>query len=248
MTLNQSWVSRAARTLKLSVTGVALLATAGGLTAGCLDRPVAPAKPRTSNVVVKTVTQSGVDKIDLLFMIDNSISMADKQAILADAVPVLVQRLVDPVCVDADGNPTQGTVSSGCGSGSTPEFKPIQNIHIGIITSSLGDHGGEVCVPNPADMPPRTLNDSAQLVASVRAGVYSYSNQGFLVWDPRTTRPNPDPHPAPGANERASGDATDFVDRLQRRTWRRPASAAAVTKRRSKPGIASSSIPSPSTR
>jgi hypothetical protein len=208
MTLNQSWVSRAARTLKMSFAGVALLATAGGLTAGCLDRPVAPAKPRTSNVVVKTVTQSGVDKIDLVFMIDNSISMADKQEILAQAVPVLVQRLVDPVCVDPDGNPTQGTVSSGCGGGSTPEFKPIQNIHIGIVTSSLGDHGGEVCVPNPADMPPRTLNDSAQLVASVRSGVYSYSNQGFLVWDPRQMRPTPDPHPGLSNHER---NATDFV-------------------------------------
>ena len=61
MTLKQSWVSRAARTLKLGVAGIALLTTAGGLTAGCLDRPVAPATPRTSNVVVKTVTQSGVD-------------------------------------------------------------------------------------------------------------------------------------------------------------------------------------------
>jgi hypothetical protein len=101
--------------VKVGASGVALLAAAGGLTAGCLDRPVAPATPRTSNVVTKAVPQSGVDKIDLLFMIDNSISMADKQAILAEAVPVLVQRLVDPVCVDGDGMPVGGTVSSGCG-------------------------------------------------------------------------------------------------------------------------------------
>ena len=47
------------------------------------------------------------------------------------------------------------------------------------------------------EMPPRTLNDQAQLVASVRTGVYSYQNQGFLVWDPRmgTERPNPETHP-----------------------------------------------------
>ena len=90
----------------------------------------------------------------------------------------------------------------------------FKNIHIGIVTSSLGDHGGEVCVPNPADMPPRTLNDSAQLVASVRAGVYSYSNQGFLVWDPRTSRPTPDPHPTRGANEGTNGDSTEFVNRF----------------------------------
>src|SRR6188508_1038129 len=108
MTLKQSWVSRTVRAVKIGASGVAVLVTAGGLTAGCLDRPVAPATPRTSNVVTKAVPQAGVDKIDLLFMIDNSISMADKQAILAEAVPVLVSRLVTPICVDADGNPTNG--------------------------------------------------------------------------------------------------------------------------------------------
>jgi hypothetical protein len=202
MTLKHSWVSRAARALKLSVAGIALLATAGGLTAGCLDRPVAPATPRTSNVVVKTVTQSGVDKIDLLFMIDNSISMADKQRILAEAVPVLVERLIDPICVDDDGNPTGGTSSDGCGNNQA-EFSPIRNIHIGVITSSLGNHGGDVCVTDPAEMPPRTLNDKAQLMPSVRTGLYSYQNYGFLAWDPRAGQeiPVPDPHPGKGMNE-----------------------------------------------
>jgi hypothetical protein len=210
MTLKQSWVSRAARALKLGTAGIALLATAGGLTAGCLDRPVVPAVPNTSNVVVKTVTQSGVDKIDLLFMIDNSISMADKQRILAEAVPVLVQRLIDPICVDADGNPAGGTNMNGCAP-NTPEFSPIEDIHIGVITSSLGNHGGEVCTDDETVMPPRTLNDSAQLIASVRQNVYSYASQGFLVWDPRTgdDRPNPETHPNLTMRET---NATAFVE------------------------------------
>jgi hypothetical protein len=206
MTLKQSWVSRALRSLKISAAGITLLVTTGALTGGCLDRPVSPAQPKTSNVVVKTVTQSGVDKIDLLFMIDNSISMADKQRILAEAVPVLVNRLIDPICVDGNGNPTNGSFSTGCGAGS-PEFTPIKNIHIGVVTSSLGNHGGDVCVPDPMDNPPRTLNDSAQLIASVRTGLYSYQNQGFLVWDPRTgaDRPNPDPHPGLSNHEQDVG-------------------------------------------
>jgi len=33
-------------------------------------------------------------------MIDNSLSMADKQEILAQAVPALVTRLIAPLCVD----------------------------------------------------------------------------------------------------------------------------------------------------
>ncbi len=216
MTLKQSWVSRAARALKLGVAGIALLTTAGGLTAGCLDRPVAPATPRTSNVVVKTVTQSGVDKIDLLFMIDNSISMADKQRILAEAVPVLVQRLIDPICVNAQGDPVGGTTSGGCAP-NQPEFSPIENIHVGVITSSLGNHGGQVCTPDPAEMPPRTLNDAAQLIPSVRTGLYSYQNYGFLAWDPRMGQdiPQPDPHPGKGMNEtNPTQFVTDFTSHV----------------------------------
>jgi hypothetical protein len=203
MTLKQSWVSRAVRALKVGAAGILVLATAGGLTAGCLDRPVAPATPRTSNVVVKTVTRTAVDKIDLLFMIDNSISMADKQEILAQAVPVLVRRLVDPICVDDMENPTGDNSSADGCQGGVPEFNPIRNIHIGVITSSLGNHGGDVCVPDPMDTVVRTLNDEAQLVASMRTGLYSYANQGFLAWDPRTGMaiPNPDPHPGKGPNE-----------------------------------------------
>src|SRR5262245_56664163 len=59
---------------------------------GCLDRPVAPATPTVIARIVTPAKQNKVSKIDLLFMIDNSSSMADKQAILADAVPDLVTR------------------------------------------------------------------------------------------------------------------------------------------------------------
>src|SRR5262245_23453538 len=87
--------------LRAGLAGLALVVGGGALTAGCLDRPVAAAVPRTSNVYVDEIRQTAVDKIDLLFMIDNSISMADKQAILAEAVPLLVQRLITPICVRA---------------------------------------------------------------------------------------------------------------------------------------------------
>ena len=133
--------------LRAGLAGLAVMVGGAAVTAGCLDRPVAPAVPKTSNVYVDEIRQTAVDKIDLLFMIDNSISMADKQRILAQAVPVLVTRLVSPVCVNGDGEPTGG--QAPCPNGSAPEFKPIQNIHIGIITSSLGNHGGDVCVLFP---------------------------------------------------------------------------------------------------
>jgi hypothetical protein len=79
---------------------------------------------------------NAVNGIDLLLMIDNSSSMADKQAVLADAVPQLLGQLVQPRCTDAVGNPVvDGTgqpsyVALGtgtCPNGGSPEFKPVNN-------------------------------------------------------------------------------------------------------------------------
>jgi len=123
------------------------LAVLGG---GCLDRPVAPATPTVSARVVTNAKQNKVSKIDLLFMIDNSSSMADKQVILANAVPDLVTRLVDPVCI----NPLTGqqvgnrNVNGGCAQGE-PDFDPIKDIHVGIISSSLGGHGSTGVCDDP---------------------------------------------------------------------------------------------------
>ena len=62
----------------------------------------------TSNHYVDEVRQVMVDKVDLLLVVDNSAGMADKQQLLAEAVPLLVHRLVTPICVDEEGRPTGG--------------------------------------------------------------------------------------------------------------------------------------------
>src|SRR5688572_24442902 len=156
------------------------------LAAGCLDRPVAPSEPKTTNVFVKLVPQNFVDKIDLLFMIDNSLSMKDKQLILEDAVPVLVERLVTPRCLDGQGNAVGKADANGQCSTGDPEFIPIKDIHIGVITSSLGSHGGQPhCVPMPDDAAAgRTPDDRAELLPLVRNGLPSWNGSGFLAWDP----------------------------------------------------------------
>jgi hypothetical protein len=146
-------------------------------------------------------------------MIDNSISMADKQQILSQAVPVLVQRLIQPSCVDGNGMPIAGQtadpVKGTCAQG-VAEFNPIKNIHIGIVTSSLGDHGSnDVCsdAQNQSNIangsPPSFYNDLAQLLPSVRPGtnIYNWNNSGFLVWDPRDPKNTPDVHSPQTMNE-----------------------------------------------
>src|SRR5690606_4110672 len=126
--------NRISSLLKTVLAGLVAFGAAAG-TSGCLDRPIGREQPRTTNVIVDQLVQSSVDKIDLLFVVDNSISMADKQQILALALPDLVGRLVSPICVDAMGNDvgnTPQTANENCPQGSAREFNPISDIHIGV--------------------------------------------------------------------------------------------------------------------
>jgi hypothetical protein len=138
-----------------------------------------------------------VGKIDLLFMIDNSRSMADKQEILALTIPDLVTSLVNPRCVDANGvsSPMQPAgPSDPCPvAGTMREFAPITDLHIGIISSSIGGHGADAC-PNQenntcAPDPNFTNNDKGHLLARLDActpgNAPTYQNKSFLAWDPQ---------------------------------------------------------------
>ena len=209
--------------LRAGLAGLAAMVGGAAVTAGCLDRPVAPAVPKTSNVYVDEIRQTAVDKIDLLFMIDNSISMADKQAILAEAVPLLVTRLITPLCVTAcndkncspaemrDGRasnpPTYADGATGkCTGGGAPEFSPIKDIHVGVITSSLGSHGAagakDVCV-SAED------NDHAHLLGQLRMGQTPYDANGFLKWDATKGKYTP-----PGDND-GGAFTTKFTSMVQ---------------------------------
>src|SRR6476620_3817341 len=79
---------------------------AGVVATGCLTRPVVSESPTTKTSFAVQVKQQSIDKVDLLFAIDNSASMGDKQDLLALAVPVLVGRLLNPNCVDTDTSKT----------------------------------------------------------------------------------------------------------------------------------------------
>lgn len=181
-----------ARLVRPGLAGLFAAATLAALaTGGCLDRPVVKAEPQTSNVFVDQIVQTAVDKIDLLFMIDNSVSMSDKQEILKDAVPVLVNRLISPICVDDKGQPVAGSTAGtdgSCSNGGAPEFSPIGDIHIGIVSSSLGSHGGTVC--NSSENP----DDKARLIGTVRTGfdlTQTWNGSGFLAWDTSGKANNP---------------------------------------------------------
>jgi hypothetical protein len=72
------------------------------------------------------------DKVDLLLVVDNSSSMSDKQGELAKRIPELVSALTNPPA----------------GSGRTA----IGDLHVGVITSSLGSHGTSACDPTTTNI------------------------------------------------------------------------------------------------
>src|SRR5262245_24792459 len=86
-----------------------------------------PAARALTSAPANTVNAGVVDKIDLLLMIDNSISMSDKQQILSTALPDLMSRLVNPLCTDDQGNlyPPPAEGSATCPAGQHQEFQPI---------------------------------------------------------------------------------------------------------------------------
>jgi hypothetical protein len=143
------------------------------------------------------LTTGGVDKIDLLLMIDNSRSMADKQQILVATVPDLIRGLVNPPCLDAAGvaaSPQPAGPLDPCPAGTKRRFPPRTDIHVGVVTSSLGGHGSDAC-PNtetfscPGGASNPSNNDLGHLVSRAdpcAAGqqLPTYQGQGFLDWDP----------------------------------------------------------------
>lgn len=149
---------------------------------GCLDRPVGSPEPITTNVFTRSINRDSVDRIDLLFMIDNSASMSDKQLILETAVPDLVDRLANPACVDAEGRQYPAAPpGERCPAGQRREFRAVTDIHVGIITSSLGDAGAEEGCRGG------DKQDNGHLVGSLPRANSARTNQwGFLSWDEST--------------------------------------------------------------
>ena len=103
-----------------------------------------PSLTRPPPFVVPPVTRV-VDRADILFDVDNSSSMGDKQAYLAAAIPDLLNRLINPNCVDPAGHVAGPSANGTCTVGFTPEFPPLNDLHLGIVTSSLGPRGGDAC-------------------------------------------------------------------------------------------------------
>ena len=173
-----------------------------------MTRPVAHLTPTLSDNITEVTKQKSIDKIDLLFMIDNSASMGDKQEYLKLAIPDLIDRLVSPNCVDdKDVFLERSTLDSNgtpiCTKGDL-EFPPVHDMHIGIVSSSLGGQGGDECAPYKVDATglPAHVDDGGHLIARggvSEASIPATAPSSFLAWRPNVAA-NRDAPPPTGAS------------------------------------------------
>jgi hypothetical protein len=171
---------------------------------GLPDGPIPPPPPAT--------------KLDILFMIDNSASMGDKQDLLRAAVPDMLSRLVSPNCVDAQGRVVGKSNNGQCTSGRL-EFQPVHDMHIGIVTSSLGGRGSDVCDPNAKSPANQSLNahndDQGHLINRGGADEHPVSDaspSNFLAWFPPVDANKGQPAPPVPALSNAATLVSDFQD------------------------------------
>lgn len=100
--------------------------------AGCshetiyLDDPIGSPPPWDAGYMLPDAPCQEPSGIDLLFVIDNSGSMAEEQASLAAQLPSFVRALVDPPDEDGDGE---------------PDWFPIRDLQVGVVTADMGSGG-----------------------------------------------------------------------------------------------------------
>jgi hypothetical protein len=92
------------------------------LSSGCLERELKPLNPCLVSGVTASIAVSNVDKVDILFMVDNSNSMAQEQEALKAQFPTLINVLTSGERTPGDPMP----------------FPPAKDLHLGVVSSDMG--------------------------------------------------------------------------------------------------------------
>jgi hypothetical protein len=110
--------------------GALLWATCALSMTGCLERPGAAIGPEIGFGQNVSIGGGGASAVDVLFVVDNSGSMADEQRNLALRIPELVEDLADPPDLNGDG---------------MRDWSPVETLRIGIVTTDVGTGTRRYC-------------------------------------------------------------------------------------------------------
>jgi hypothetical protein len=94
------------------------------LLGGCMNRKLKPLNPCLVSGVVAEIAVTNIDKVDMLFMVDNSNSMKEEQQRLRSQFGHLVKVL------------TSGDRGDG-----SPPFPAVRDLHLGVVSSDMGLSG-----------------------------------------------------------------------------------------------------------
>ncbi len=115
----------------------------------------------------------------------------------------MINRLISPKCIDDAGNILGDSQNGNCSAGHL-EFKPVPDIHVAIVTSSLGGVGADVCsASDPNPLHPELLrhnDDQGRLINRQNAGkeeapVPEAEPSNFLAWFPDVDANKGNPKP-----------------------------------------------------
>lgn len=110
--------------MRRAIASSVLALSATGLLAACPDRGISKVDPAQGRVEFKDIPVKINRDVDILFVIDDSPSMADKQKNLAANFPNFITEL--------------SKIEGG-----------LPNVHIGVVTSDMGTKGADDAAPGP---------------------------------------------------------------------------------------------------
>jgi hypothetical protein len=142
-----------------------LLLAFGSLASACLDRELKPLNPCLVSSVNVGITVDKIDKVDLLFMVDNSSSMAEEQIALSKQFKNIITVL-----------------TTGKREGK-PDFTPATDLHLAVVSSDLGTAGAHF------DDQCTAAGDDGVLQNEGRGAGCMPSYPRFLSYDVRTSVP-----------------------------------------------------------
>jgi hypothetical protein len=99
---------------------LAMVLVALALGGGCHRRERDDANQSWEPVEMLALPEPGPVRVDILFVIDNSNSMAEEQTVLSDQMHLMVQELIAP---------------------SAPATPPVTDLHVGIVSTDMGTMG-----------------------------------------------------------------------------------------------------------
>jgi hypothetical protein len=177
----------------------ALMITMAVADTGCLGRCVAAPTPRLQSGIRIPVVTSAINKVDVLFEIDNSGSMAENQRNLARNFGVLIDQLVNPPVDPATMR---------------RRYEPVNNLHVGVISSDLGTPGYAISSCANSDRGDDGLLNPIRFGGAMRSHL-PWANPARPI--PAGARParcgtNPDVYPSFLTFEASATNANEFRD------------------------------------